>query len=444
MNTRLYHVWDKLTSGYWFVPTLMLTGSAALALAMLTVDRKLIQTYDTSKWLYAGGPQGARTLLSAVAGSVVTVASVVFSITIAALTQASSQFGPRLLRNFMRDTGNQVVLGTFVATFLYCILVLRAVPEGRDASVPHLSVAVGVALAIASLCVLVYFIHHVSLSIQAPHVVARVWDELQESLKRMYPEGLGSDGPSPPGGEHRQEPPDPFGPGGGFVRARRSGYIQAVDPDALMGAALAGDLRLKVMQRPGKFVVRHSVLVKVWPAEAATAEFARTVNDAFIVGRQRTPEQDVEFAIGQMVEIAVRALSPGINDPFTACNCVDWLGDSLCQIAAEDEHSAYRYDDRGTVRIVARVPSFPGTVDAAFDQIRQYGRASASVTVRLLETIAAVAERVKTEDQRAALRRQAETIFQQSRDALPAERDRADVECRYHAVMELLDAPAAG
>lgn len=438
MKMRLFHLWDKLTSSYWFVPSLMLTGAFLLATAMLLLDEHVLRTAKTSRWLYAGGLEGARTLLSAVAGSVVTVASVVFSITIAALTQASSQFGPRLLRNFMRDTGNQVVLGTFVATFLYCILVLRAVPSGQEASVPHLSVTVAVVLAIASLCVLVYFIHHVSFSIQAPQVVARVWDELQGLLDRMYPEHLGRDGASPAGSEEQHEPPDPFGPDPGIVRAQKSGYLQAVDEEALMEAAVKQDLRLKIMQRPGEFVVGESVLVRVWPKTAADEKFCKAINEAFIVGRDRTPEQDIEFAINQMVEIAVRALSPGINDPFTAINCIDWLGEALCQIAAADAHSTYRYDERGEVRIVTRVSSFPGIVDAAFNQIRQYGRQSVPVTVRLLETITAVAEHLSDDVQRAALRRQAEIIYRQSRDALPEEEDRADVEERYQSAMRAL------
>ena len=333
-----------------------------------------------------------------------------------------------------------MVLGTFVANFLYCILVLRAIPEGRENSVPHLSVTVAVGLAVASLCVLVYLIHHVSFSIQAPQVVARVWDELRSTLTRIYPQHLGQDGPSPEHSEEQHEPPDPFGPGGGVIGVTRSGYVQAVDEEKLMAAAVTDGLRLKVMQRPGKFVVEGTVLAVVRPAAGASDAFCAAVNDAFIVGRHRTPEQDVEFAVNQMVGIAVRALSPGINDPFTACTCIDWLGESLCRIAAHDAHSTHRCDERGTLRIVTRVSSFSGIVDAAFDQIRQYGRASVSATVRLLETIATVAGNPRDEEQRAPLRRQAEMVFRQSRDALPEEGDRPNVEQRYQKAVEALSA----
>lgn len=436
MKARLFHLWDTLASSYWFVPTLMLLASTGLAYGMLAADEAL-ELSEGSRWRYGGGIEGARTVLSTVAGSTMTVAGVVFSITIAALTQASSQFGPRLLRNFMRDTGNQVVLGTFVATFLYCILVLREVPGGEDAVVPHLSVVTAVALAVASLCVLVYFIHHVSASIQAPEVVARAWDELRSALGRAYPERLGEGGP----GRHGGHAPEPVPASATEVPAAASGYVQAIDVDALLALVTAADVRVEVLCRPGKFVVRGGPIARLAPAEAATDALRDGVARAFLVGRQRTPEQDVEYAIDQMVEIAVRALSPGINDPFTAMNCLDWLAESLCRIARAGETSPYRYDEAGVLRVVTDVSSFEGIVAAAFDAIRQYGRGSAPVTIRLLERIATVAEHVSTDAARAPLRRQAVATWRQSRDALPDAGDRADVEARYRAAMCALGGP---
>src|SRR5687767_1515596 len=183
MRTRLHHLWETLTTGYWFVPAVMMLAAALAAFLLLYIDRTVIGA--RVGWLYVGGADGAKTLLSTVAGSVITVAGVVFSITIASLTQAASQFGPRLLRNFMRDRGNQVTLGTFVATFLYCLLVLRAIHgrlEDGVAFVPQASVTGAVVLAVASIAVLVYFIHHVSVSLQAPSVVAAIRADLDATI----------------------------------------------------------------------------------------------------------------------------------------------------------------------------------------------------------------------------------------------------------------------
>ena len=191
-NIKLRKLWDSLHSSYWFIPTLMAASSIILAWAMLTVDR----TGSTPNWwwIYTGGTDGARSLLSAVAGSMVSVVATAFSITIVALQLASSNFGPRLLRNFMQDTGNQIVLGTFIATFIYCLLVLRTIHgegDGYSFFVPQLSVTVGTVLAIASMGVLIYFIHHASTIIQASHVITQVSDDLANTIDRLFPDKIG-------------------------------------------------------------------------------------------------------------------------------------------------------------------------------------------------------------------------------------------------------------
>ena len=197
VRSMLFNLWERLRSSYWFVPSVMAIGAIVLAMATLALDGQLTRSsLRKMQWVYAGGAEGARTVLSAVAGSVITVAGVVFSITVAALTLASSQFGPRLLRNFMRDLGNQVVLGTFIATHLYCLLVLRTV-RGSDGGggefVPHVSITTGLLLALTSLAVLIYFIHHVARSMQAPDVIAGVARELHSSIDHLFPQSLGEE-----------------------------------------------------------------------------------------------------------------------------------------------------------------------------------------------------------------------------------------------------------
>ena len=450
MKTRFAHVWDLLTSSYWFVPAVMLIGALALAVGMLYVDRHVVAPMGTLPWLYTGGAEGARALLATVASSVITVAGVVFSITIATLTQASSQFGPRLLRNFMRDTGNQMVLGTFVATFTYSLLVLRAVNnEAHERFVPQASVTGATLLALASLCVLIYFIHHVSQGLQAPHVVAAVAREFDQALRHMYPEGFGDGGrplereadakrlanPLPQPGAADDD-------GGDALTSRHSGYLQAIDAHAVMSLATRRDAVVTLLCRPGDYVVEGNPLARVSPAGCADEAFEREFRAAFIFGTARTAEQDLEFTLNQMVEIAVRALSPGINDPFTAITCIDWLGRCLVLLAERDLHSPYRHDDRGRLRVVARLTTFEGYVATAFNPIRQYGRGSAQVTIRLLETLVLIVPRAKDDEQRRNLLAQAELVLLHSRDAL-SERDHEDARSRFDAVVAAVEAARA-
>ena len=427
----------------------MMAAAAAMAFLLLYVDRRVVGARAGAGWLYAGGADGAKTLLSAVAGSVITVAGVVFSITIAALTQASSQFGPRLLRNFMRDTGNQAVLGTFVATFMYSLLVLRTIraagEDGGHAFVPHVSVTAAVLLAAASLCVLVYFIHHVSAGLQAPHVVAAVGRDLEQAIARMFPEDLGH-APPPGCDPERDVPPELRTEAALPVPSFDDGYLQAIDQEGLMDLARERDLVLRLIARPGEFVIAGSPLLTAWPAQRADGAFAHAVNEAFIFGTQRTAEQDVEYAIDQIVEIGVRALSPAVNDPFTAMTCVDWLGAGLCRIVrAGGTHSPYRYDAAGRLRVVADVTDFDGLVDAAFNPMRQYGCTSVMVTLRMLEVIAAVAGHTRDASQRAVLRHHVEMIRRAgSADAAREPRDVHDIEQRYRAALRATEDVAGG
>ncbi len=433
MKTWLLSRWDNLRSTFWFVPLVMVVAAVALSLVTLTLDKAAgDRGLDLAwTWTFARGPEGSRAVLATVAGSMITIASVCFSITIVALQQASSQFGPRLLHNFMRDRGNQVVLGTFIAGFSYCLLVLRTVNGTDDGRfVPHLSVTVGVFLALAGVSVLIYFIHHAASSIQAEHVIAGVSRDLHDALNRLYPKELG-DSPDGP------EPTLPAGFAGGAipVAADTSDYLQAVDRDRLMRLAVEHDLVLELPRRPGQFVTRGKPLARGWPADRMTVEVAAALRRAFYLGSRRTLLQDAEFAIDQLVEIALRALSPGINDPFTAIACVDRLGAALAEVAGKEIPSPYRHDEKGVLRVFAEGVTAGGIVDAAFDQIRQACRGNAAVTLRLLETIASVAPRVKTRVLRDALLAQAEVIHQGSKEGLVAEVDRTDARERYAAVL---------
>lgn len=427
MRLRASWLWERLSTSYWFVPTVMTLSAGGLAVGLGALDRWLedpwLSPYD---WIWQGGAEGARTLLGAVAGAMITVASTAFSITIVALTLASSQFGPRLLRNFMRDRGNQVVLGTFTATFVYCLLVLRSVRT--EAFIPHVSVSVAIALALASVGVLIYFIHHVSVSIHAGYVIAVAGRDLEEAL-RSEPEGPGlPTGPAPTLAVVGE---------GAALTAPRSGYLQAIERAAALRELVARDAVMRVEVRPGQFVVRDAVLARVWPPAALDRGAGEALRAAFYVSARRTPLQDLEFAIHEIVEIAVRALSPGINDPFTAISGVDWLGDALCRLAAWTFPLGHVLDDRGALRLVLRPFSFAGAVDAAFHQVRQAGADNPAVLIRMLEVIAIVARCARDEPQRAALRKHVRLIERASQRWAEPE-DREDLLVRHAQALACL------
>ncbi|MGE0825196.1 MAG: DUF2254 domain-containing protein [Candidatus Binatia bacterium] len=440
MRARLLSWWDSVRTSFWFVPALMVVAAIGISLAMIELDQLTgDHVMQNRQWVWSGGPEGARGLLSTIAGSMITVAGVVFSITIVSLTLASSQFGPRLLRNFISDKGNQLVLGTFVATFVYCLLVLRTVRGvGGVEFVPHVSTTFALVLALVNIGVLIYFIHHVATMIQAPYIIALVARDLDQSIDHMFPEQLGQSKAEPQGHTAEPEMPDDFARRARAVRANQEGYLQVIDADGLMRLAVQHDLLIVLRYRPDSFIVQGSEIMDVWPPERASPAVTSQLSETFIVGPTRTPMQDVEFAVRQLVEIAVRALSPGINDPLTAMTCIDRLGAALCRLAEREIPSPYRYDTEGTLRVVADAVTFKGVTDAAFNQIRQYGRSSAAVAIRLLEMFAVVGARVHRKEDQVALRRQALMVKRGSETALPEEEDRKEVAQRYQTVLHVL------
>lgn len=441
MRVRLQNLWESLRASYWFIPSLLAALAIALALAGVSLDQSFGEAWLAGRWwVYRGGPEGARTVLSTVAGSIITVAGVVFSITIAVLTLASSQFGPRLLRSFMRDRGNQAVLGTFIATHLYCLLVLRTVRGTDDRSfVPHLSVTGGVVLAIASMGVLIYFIHHVASSIQAPNIIAAVAADLDAAADMVFPEPVGQDPPTEEAGSSGEIPPG-FDACAVPVPAPRTGYLCAVDADALLAIAVEHDLRMRLPHRPGHFIVEGRALLFFSTDRGLDDSLCEALRRAFIIGPQRTLTQDVEFAVQQLVELAVRALSPAINDPFSAMACIDRLGGFLFRLSQRKMPSPQRYDRQGQLRVVAPSVTFGGLVEAAFDQIRQNGCRHAAVAVRLLDAIAVIGEGVRRTGDREALLRQIDAIERATRTQVEDERDRRRVSDRARNARSTLGA----
>jgi uncharacterized membrane protein len=417
MDVRLREYWDTLRSNYWFLPTIM-TASAVIGWMAINALDQLLRT-DVSfpiSWLYYDSIDAARTLLLAVAGAMIGIIGVVFSITTVPLTIAASQFGPRLLRTFLRDTGTQCVLGIFIATFMFCMLVLLRLHDESQA-LPQVSITIGLALALMSLGALVYYINHVAISMQAPTVVAAVSAELYGTIARTLPEGSHSV-PVAATTAGAALLPAEFAVEADYILATQSGYVQARDDPALLRLATQHNLIIRLLREPGDFVTEGTPLARVWPLRCAPADFAASLQARFVLGHQRTMVQDIEFGINELVEVALRALSPAINDPFTVMTCVDWLGCALCQLCTKVFPAPLQYDADGQLRLLFEPLTFAHIVDAAFNQIREYGRTSTRVTLHLLETIAVVGQCANTEEQRSCLLRHATLIEQGSQTGI--------------------------
>jgi uncharacterized membrane protein len=424
---RLVELWDKLRTSFWFLPSVMGLAAIGLAVGLVELDRSLgIDGLRRLGRVYVFGPEGARAVLSAVASSMITVAGLTFSITMLTLQLAATQFGPRLQRNFMRDRANQVVLGAFVATFVYCLLVLRSVRGTEEASfTPHLAVAAGVLLAIAALATLIFFIHHIAASIRIETVLAELAAEALAAIDRLYPERVGAE---PPAGQEQSPPPDL---GGGAIRlpAPASGYVQRIDGEALMRAASEHDLLVRVVARPGRFVAEGAPLLLVGGAEPQREAALDALAGAIVIGRDRTPDQDLEYALRRIVEIAQRALSPGVNDPTTALYCLDRLGEALERLVSRSAPDGRRLDDAGRLRVITEPVATATLACETLAAVGRYALEDADVLDHLLSTAERVAA-LSTAETAAALAALSADLRADGRAALTLEADRARLERR--------------
>ncbi len=441
MQAILLSITEKLRYSYWYIPTLM--ALAAIELAFLTLQM------DTRSWnyeffsqiglFYTGDASSAASLLSTLAGAMISIAGSTLSVALVIFTLASTQYGPRMLRNFMRDKGNQITLGTFVATFIYALIVLRFTSNnGENSAVPHLSISVAVGLALISLGVLIYFINHAPTSIRGVHIIHLVSQELQHSIEHLGYTGVGFEVTSPDEISNELDLLASFEATAGTVKASRSGYFQAVDMSGLMALATKHDLVIKLLNHPGTFFIQDTAIAKVWPGDKLDQHISAQINNSFVLGSQRTQTQDVEYSINQLVEMAIRALSPAVNDPFTAMMCLDRLGQGLSALFKKHSPSVYRYDAQQHLRLILNPALMEHLIKAAFNQIRQYGRTSVSVTVRMLEVITLLAQFGPSEEARLALLHQAEMLERGCHNGIPEESDRYAIHQRYIQAIQAL------
>jgi uncharacterized membrane protein len=376
MIERLKTVWASVRDSLWFIPAMLTLAAAGLALALIDLEQRYQWKLGGSGyWLLAGGVEGSRQVLSTTAGSLITVTGVVFSVTIVALQLASTQFTPRILRNFIADRVNQVVLGVFISTFTYTLLVLRVIrsPAEDDAEfVPHAAVAVAIILALLSIGCLIYFVHHVARSIQASAILSRVTAEALSHIERLFPQELGE--PE----ERSEEALIGVDDHQYRIAAVQEGYLQAVNGEGLFEIGKEGRLLIRMAVPVGGFVVAGQTLAEVWGNKPPEGDVEARIRRAFIIGEERTPDQDFEFCVVEIVDVAVKALSPSINDPRTALHCIDRLTQILATFGKRHPPSPMR-TETGRIHFEAMHSTFEGTLDLAFGQIIHFGQSNPDI-----------------------------------------------------------------
>ncbi len=436
MITKLRHDWQAMRSSFWFVPALMVVDAVVLAILLITLDMS-VDLQLAAHWplIFGAGAAGARGLLTTVASSMITVAGVVFSITLVALSLTSSQYTSRVIRNFMRDRVNQWVLGVFLGIFAYCLVVLRTIRGGDEgAFVPALAVLAGLMLAFVGIAVLIHFIHHIATSIQASSIVATAAQETLSAVDRLFPEALEDDDDD--GADDTLASALARQPWLAFP-ACKTGYIESLDADALLDVARKLETLLRMEHGVGDFVVAGTPLVSLLDPGDLDNATSKRLNAAFGIGRQRTVEQDVAFGIRQIVDVAMKALSPGINDTTTAVMCVDYLAAILTRLAARRIATPYRLD-KGALRVIVRGSSFESLLSVAFDQIRQNAEGNVAVLFRLLAALHTLAGATLSPNRRCVLRQKVDEIAEAAERSIASPHDRDRLAHRLMRVREAL------
>ena len=433
---------EALRTNLWLIPVVETIAVVLLFVVTYTVDRA---AYDglvrLPSWVLSGTSDVARVLLATIAAAIITVVGIVFSITIVALTLASTQFGPRMLRNFVRDPGTQLSLGTFVASFCYAMITLVSVGGGPHGDfVPHLSITVTLTFTLFDVAVLIYFLNHIASMIQLPVVISNIATTLVNEVTTME-ERANSFGVGAARGPSCEELLVKLADSGAPIRTPRSGYLQVIRHDVLLKIATKANAVVQLPHRPGHFMVAGQVIAWVWPPEAADA-VAERLALGHVAGAYRTLPQDVSFGFDQLVEIALRALSPAVNDTFTGMTCVDWIADCLCRISAIWRPQRIRRDAEGDIRVIAFQPDFDRLVERTFDTIRQAAVGMPAIMIRQLDAVAKILEQVSDRGHRTTLIRQAEAIQRSNLATVADPSDRDDVTERYEAVMAMVT-PAA-
>ena len=424
---KIRYLRHVIANSFWFVPGLMTIGGAALAvISESTSNTSWLAVNLIAVGLLPDDSDASRLILSTIVGSIITVTTLVFSMTLIALSQAAQQLGPRLLGEFRGSRTNQLVLGAFVATFVHALLTLTMAAD----PVPVVSVFTSVVMVLICFGLLIFFIHHVARSMEADQIIAAVNQDVERSIDGNFSardevEALGGyDGPTPDLDQANQA----------IIHASSSGYIQTIDYDRLMVLAATSDVVILLRSRPGHFVIEGAPIGSILPSPDDEVELEQLICAAIVVGQTRTAAQDVEFSIKSMVEVALRSLSPGINDIFTAITCIDRLGSSIAMAMAYVTPTAEMVDEHHQLRVIRNPVTFAGLMDSAFDEIRQNLDAKVAGLIRLIDTFDALTPFIVSFEHYDAIRKHTEKAERVIKSTIVDPDDQIDAQRRLTAL----------
>jgi uncharacterized membrane protein len=420
MRFGLHSRWLNLQHTLWFLPSVIAACYIALAEGLVRLDAA---ERFSSAWVFEGSEHAARSVLSVIAGSLITVAGVTFSVTMIVLQLTSSQFSPRILRNYLGDRIAQLTIGSFIGIFAYCLLALRSIGNIGGGGVPRLTVTVASGLALGALAMLILFIHHIAQLVQASELTARLGRQTLAAIDRLYPEQLGENAEGEDAGRlverWRMEAPP------GVVYAEEPGFVQAVELRSLAAELPEPRPRVHILVAPGDFAHLGEPIAEIWPRSSAAESRALVLRNV-TVSSERDIEQDAHFGIRQLTDIALRAISPSVNDPTTAATCIGYIRSVLTQLAEREFPSGVRRDRPDAEPLVVRRRSFEEYLES-LAEIGRHAAGDARIALDLIAALTAVgkaASAAGAETRADAALTLAEAIAEQALDETGQSRDR--------------------
>jgi uncharacterized membrane protein len=424
----------KSNVNLWLVPLKM--SLAAVLLFAITMVPDMLAAYHVihiPDWFSMGGIDDARAILSAMLGCVSTVLALIFSVALLVLSMVANLFGPRLLYRFVQDWVTQTCIGIFMGAFIYVFLVFLVTHQDAHGSfIPQVSLITSWFLVLGAFGFLVFYSHRVAVLIQNPDAIGRIVDDLRKAAEVACRDNRGKPSTDVAGASERVQSPE-----GASILSPKSGYLQEIDHPALVSAATKAGARIAIPFRPGQFVLEGETLATISPASAASI-LSQLIEQKVELGRHRVLAQDLEFGIAQIVEIAIRALSPAVNDTFTGVASVDLLGEALTILSETRRIGGNWYDSNGGLRLQVRPLLLPRLIKQSFDQIRQAAADNPAVLIRLLTTIGRLSSKMQEEEDRSALLKQATAVWETATSRPLVTMDREDIEAAWVRTREIL------